>query len=223
MHGPSLPASTASPQRILEFDGLRGLAVLMVLIFHYGNNPPYGIGVLSKIFLRLLDWGEPGVDLFFVLSGCLITNILLDTKRSEHYFYFFYMRRALRILPLYYVAVMVFFWAYLPLEHAAVVKGVLPSPRGSWDATPSWEQIWYWLHLSNWRTGFGHLKTSPITHFWSLAIEEQFYFLWPFAVRATSEKTLLRIWASGSSRRRCCATCPTSPRCNSRIRRSSCG
>jgi peptidoglycan/LPS O-acetylase OafA/YrhL len=169
----------------------------MVLVFHYGNNPPYGTSVLSKIFLRLFDLGEPGVDLFFVLSGCLITRILLDTKRSEHYFSFFYMRRALRILPLYYLAVMVFFWAYLPMEHAAVVKGTLPSPRGSWDSTSSGEQIWYWLHLSNWRTAFGHLKTSPITHFWSLAIEEQFYFLWPLVVCATDYRSLLKICGLG--------------------------
>src|SRR5882762_489406 len=89
-----------SPQRIAALDGLRGIAILLVLFWH-------GIfvqGSHSRILSRLLLIGKlswSGVDLFFVLSGFLIGGILLDAKESSHYFRTFYARRALRILPLY--------------------------------------------------------------------------------------------------------------------------
>jgi peptidoglycan/LPS O-acetylase OafA/YrhL len=116
-------SAKAAPSRILELDGLRGLAILCVVVFHYYDlvQPP-SAGRLSALFWNIAGLGWAGVDLFFVLSGCLITGILLKSKDSAQYFKFFYMRRVLRILPLYYFAVLVFFWIYLPLVHAAVER-----------------------------------------------------------------------------------------------------
>jgi len=113
-----------------------------------------------------------GVDLFFVLSGFLITGILYDTKRSEHYFRQFYVRRILRIFPLYYAA-LVLFLVILPWPHN--LESVARELRG--------DAVWYWTYLYNIKvaaTGFG--PASALGHFWSLAVEEQFYLVWPIVV-----------------------------------------
>jgi peptidoglycan/LPS O-acetylase OafA/YrhL len=142
---------------IKQLDGLRGIAILFVLSFHffdYGFLHPY------------LSFGWAGVDLFFVLSGFLITGILLDTKSNKGFYKTFLIRRALRILPLYYAVLLVF--AFL-------------SPHFS---TTNWfedYQIYFWTHTSNYlflTKGF----FRPLGHFWSLAIEEQFYLLWPLII-----------------------------------------
>jgi len=140
-----------------QLDGLRGIAILFVLSFHffdYGFLHPY------------LSFGWAGVDLFFVLSGFLITGILLDTKSSKGFYRIFLIRRALRILPLYYAVLLVF---------------ALLSPH---FGTTTWfkeYQIYFWTHTSNYLflvKGF----FRPLGHFWSLAIEEQFYLLWPLFI-----------------------------------------
>ncbi|MGJ5814643.1 acyltransferase family protein [Paludibaculum fermentans] len=150
-----------STRRIPELDGVRGLAILLVLAVHFGltANPP-------EPLYSLLRLGWSGVDLFFVLSGFLITGILLDTAASPNYFRAFYARRALRIFPLYYVYIAVFF-AVLPLAHA-LNRPVPPGPA----------QGWYWLYLSNWRSALGP-DYAFLSHLWSLSIEEQFYLVWP--------------------------------------------
>lgn len=155
-----MPA-TISARRIPELDGVRGLAILLVLAVHFGltANPP-------EPLYSLLRLGWSGVDLFFVLSGFLITGILLDTRESPHYFRSFYMRRALRIFPLYYAFIAAFFFAVLPLAHA-LQRPVPPGPA----------QGWYWLYLSNWQSALGP-DYAFLSHLWSLSIEEQFYLVW---------------------------------------------
>jgi peptidoglycan/LPS O-acetylase OafA/YrhL len=120
------------------------------------------------------------VDLFFVLSGFLITGILIDSKASDRYFRDFFARRLRRIAPLYYLSIAVIFWVALPLAKQ-------PGNPASWAAISSGEQIWYWLPLANIHSVFSfHLE--PIGQFWSLAVEEQFYFVWPVVVLPVPEQ-----------------------------------
>jgi len=125
---------------IPALDGIRGLAVLMVLVFHFAKLAPRN---------PILDSGWVGVDLFFALSGFLITGILLDTRGSEFYLRNFWIRRALRIFPLYYFLLI-------------IAGGGLVS----------------WLYLNNWIRP----SNTWLGHTWSLAVEEQFYFTWPFVI-----------------------------------------
>jgi peptidoglycan/LPS O-acetylase OafA/YrhL len=151
---------------IRGIDGLRGLAILLVLMHHFGLFPP----------------GWAGVDIFFVISGFLITRILLWTKNSPHYFAHFYARRALRILPLYYFSILLFFFVVFPIE----------ARNGSLSHYGLKDFAWYLLHLSNWWIGSGHMTSSPLSHFWSLAIEEQFYFAWPLLVFVLTRRSLAK-------------------------------
>ncbi len=169
--------------RIPELDGIRGCAILLVLLFHCGTFN--GTNWQSRL-LRLgtgVSLGWSGVDLFFVLSGFLITGILLETKGCPNYFSAFYARRVLRIFPLYMTFVLVFFWIALPIAHAL----------GHGLEIKYSAQAWYWLYLSNWRVGLGLTHEDYLNHFWSLAIEEQFYLIWPFIVSILSELQLLRL------------------------------
>ncbi|MGC4050099.1 MAG: acyltransferase [Paludibaculum sp.] len=151
-----------SARRIPELDGVRGLAILLVLAVHFGLTAN-----LPEPLYSLLRLGWSGVDLFFVLSGFLITGILLETAGSPNYFRAFYARRALRIFPLYYIYIAAFFFGVLPLA-AALHRPVPPGPA----------QGWYWLYLSNWRSALGP-DYAFLSHLWSLSIEEQFYLVWP--------------------------------------------
>ncbi len=155
-------------KQIPELDGVRGIAILLVLVFHFQLMRPASIPWILGFPLTL---GWSGVDLFFVLSGFLITGILLRTRDSRNYFSSFYARRALRIFPLYLLIVFAYFVVALPLcDHCVYLR--------SSDASL---QAWYWFHLSNWRSAFGQ-DVGPLAHFWSLSIEEQFYLVWPMAV-----------------------------------------
>lgn len=150
-------------------DGLRGVAVLLVLAFHFLHIDGEG-GVAERMLLATTRAGWAGVDLFFVLSGFLITGILLDARGAAGYFRAFYARRVLRIFPLYY--------AYL-----AVLFLLLPRLLPALDVKAE-TQGWLWTYLGNVlfaREGGFH--ASPYTgHFWSLAVEEQFYLAWPLLV-----------------------------------------
>src|SRR4051812_12885006 len=103
VHSETRAPSGESLLHIQSLDGVRGLAITLVFFFHLlqSNNEPTGSGLIDFI-LKLRDTGWIGVDLFFALSGFLITGILFDTLHSKHYFRNFYIRRALRIFPLYY-------------------------------------------------------------------------------------------------------------------------
>jgi peptidoglycan/LPS O-acetylase OafA/YrhL len=155
-------------RRIPELDGVRGIAILLVLLFHFaGGTLPDG--VVRNV--TLIGWS--GVDLFFVLSGFLLTGILLDTRESPRYFRSFYARRGLRTLPIYFIFLFVTLRIALPLAHT---KGYFL------QSVDSGSEIWYWTLLSNWHSPFEPAAGGPLSHLWSLAIEEQFYLVWPLAV-----------------------------------------
>ncbi len=165
------------PKHIPELDGVRGIAILLVLVYHFGTSTkPHG--ALGEI----LGLGWIGVDLFFVLSGFLITGILLDSKGSPHYFSYFYTRRILRIFPLYYVSIFFFFDLVLPVAHRFSQLMYINMSA----------QMWYWPYLVNWYIGLGY-PVSPLSHFWSLCIEEQFYLVWPLLVFVADRRTFLRV------------------------------
>jgi peptidoglycan/LPS O-acetylase OafA/YrhL len=159
---------------IPALDGLRALAVLMVLATHFWADPP-GYAPLN----RLASFGWAGVDLFFVLSGFLITGILWRTREAPGYFRNFYARRTLRIFPLYYAVLAVVLLA-LPAV-ASLPQTVL-------------DQRWmYFAYLSNVALAVGgwQLFLTDIT--WSLAIEEQFYLMWPAVVRWLTRRRLVAV------------------------------
>jgi peptidoglycan/LPS O-acetylase OafA/YrhL len=158
---------------IPELDGVRGIAVLLVMLCHSNmiQAMPVYEGVSPRHLPGLLELGWSGVDLFFVLSGFLITGILFDTRDSKNYFSSFYARRVLRIFPLYIVYVFAYFHLVLPLAHHF----------GGWQSINNSSEPWFWFHLSNWKIAFGE-HGNWLAHFWSLSVEEQFYLFWPLVV-----------------------------------------
>lgn len=173
---------------IPALDGLRGLAILLVLIYHQtvmASNTD-----LDRAFLHVTHLGWCGVDLFFVLSGFLITGILFDTKGSDHYFRNFYARRTLRIFPLYY-AVVFFSLIVLP---AVGRMGLVPPEKIANFGRIEGNEVWYWLYLSNFSIAYeGRFLHAILDISWSLAIEEQFYLLWPTVVFFFARKALMRV------------------------------
>ncbi|MGZ3438840.1 MAG: acyltransferase family protein [Polyangia bacterium] len=155
-------------------DALRGLAILLV-IAHRAFVSPHPRALVARVVSAAMDAGWVGVQLFFVLSGSLITGILLDSRDSPGYYRSFFARRVLRIFPLYY-AVLVVAFVVVPLATGQTLTG-------------SEHQLWLWVYLSNWMEPFG-FGVAAFPHFWSLAVEEQFYALWPLVVRATSRRAL---------------------------------
>jgi peptidoglycan/LPS O-acetylase OafA/YrhL len=139
------------------------------------------------LFERSAQYGWLGVDLFFVLSGFLITGVLLKARQDRKYYQNFYARRALRIFPVYYLAV-VGALVIVPALH-------LGQGRASQGGYPWTVQIWFWLNLSNLLTAFHPLIVMPLTHFWSLAIEEQFYLVWPGCLRTFTTRGLIWLTA----------------------------
>ena len=152
-------------------DGLRGIAILLVLLVHLTpwKDPYHG---LSEFLLSVADVGWVGVDLFFALSAFLITNILIDTRGNAHYFRDFYVRRALRIAPLYYVCITI---ECLILPHIFGVP--LPSTRAALH-----QQWALWTYTANWVPDIYRGGWFSLGHMWSLSMEEQFYLLWAIAV-----------------------------------------
>jgi peptidoglycan/LPS O-acetylase OafA/YrhL len=150
-------------------DGIRGAAILLVLIYHLlWSNPVTGSPILD-LLQQIRGATYCGVNLFFALSGFLITGILLDTLDAPHYFRTFYVRRSLRIFPLYFASLL----ALLLLTHPLHL---------SWSG---WQYFYltYTANLALWRTQVPlQLGVFNISHFWSLQVEEQFYLLWPFVV-----------------------------------------
>ena len=154
-----------------ELDVLRGVAVLLVLFFH-GFGFQYDGARLSRFaryFVVATKPGWVGVNLFFVLSGFLITGILLDSQRDPHYYRRFYIRRALRILPAYYALLLIL--AIVPMT------GWFPHRQISWQFLGL-----SFVYLSNVTTLFSvPMQYGPL---WSLAVEEHFYLLWPTVIRS---------------------------------------
>jgi peptidoglycan/LPS O-acetylase OafA/YrhL len=134
---------------------------------------------------RLISLGWSGVDLFFVLSGFLITGILLESRESSTFFRTFYFRRSLRIFPLY------FFYLFVIL---VVLRGawIRLGAHDPWAATGGW---WYVSYMMNWKSGAG-IEDKFLDHLWSLAIEEQFYLVWPAIVWLTPRRKLAWVCAA---------------------------
>lgn len=156
-------------------DGLRGIAVLLVLWSHaaYFAYEMNSVGMSGAAFLyyKFSQLGISGVDLFFVLSGFLITGILIDTRNDKHNFKSFYIRRALRIFPLYYAVSFVFIIIVLCFSELNIGKIV--------------------AHLFYLQNFFGHNFDNfmVLNHTWSLAVEEQFYIFWPFVFLAVYKRS----------------------------------
>ncbi|MGE3173932.1 MAG: acyltransferase family protein [Planctomycetota bacterium] len=180
------PAPLHTQPRLLALDGVRGVAILLVLLVHAARVPegaqmPGVLSATDYIASNVLAYGWAGVDLFFVLSGYLITGILLRQRDDPHYFRNFYARRVLRIFPLYYAVVLVRLFVVPGMEHP------------TWEAVACltfWSNLWYGSLP-------GDAASDPVLGVtWSLAIEEQFYLLWPLLVYVTSRRVLASIcWA----------------------------
>lgn len=158
---------------VRALDGIRGLAILLVMVHHFTfveKSPP-----LDAAIRAASKMGWTGVDLFFVLSGFLITSILLKNKGTARYYAAFYGRRLLRIFPLYYLVL-------------AVTLCLLPYVVDL--GTVGDNSIWFWLHLSNIQIAFDGFQHKSLDIAWSLSIEEQFYLVWPVVVSAVSRRNL---------------------------------
>ena len=173
--GASREVPHAPAKRIPELDGVRGLAIAFVLIYHYVRLNIPGNALYYSFLPTHLMWS--GVDLFFVLSGLLIGGILLDHRESRGYYSVFYARRIHRIFPLYYLML------------ALLVAGVWAYPHSPLflRSMPLWVFPLYAQNLLGDFTRAG--VWMGVT--WSLAVEEQFYLLFPFMVRLLSRKALL--------------------------------
>ncbi|MGH9703603.1 MAG: acyltransferase family protein [Candidatus Acidiferrales bacterium] len=180
-------------RRIVEIDGLRGLAIFLVLIWHYfyfgpdPNHHPAGlIRNLYVHFERSIALGYTGVDLFFVLSGFLIGGILLDNQKSSSYFRTFYVRRFFRIIPIYYA------WIFGYILLMWIAGPLLDSRIRGTAGSISWPQMGAtFLFIQN----LGFVRYAGLASFWfvitwSLAVEEQFYLVSPLAIRLLSRRVL---------------------------------
>jgi peptidoglycan/LPS O-acetylase OafA/YrhL len=150
---------------IRSLDGIRALAVALVMLFHF----------------QLFDAGWIGVQIFFVLSGFLITRILLHEKNQSLDFYLkrFYWRRAVRIFPLYFTYLLLVSLVFLFVSMPESTTSMLP---------------YLWTYTFNFTRISADWAHSPLfTHFWSLSVEEQFYLVWPLLVFVLSEKWLKRV------------------------------
>lgn len=175
--------------RIPALDGVRGVAILLVLVMH-----SYGLGISAGaegFFWSAAQGGWAGVDLFFVLSGYLITGILLRTRGGSGYYKTFYARRCLRIFPAYYLFLLVLLLSPWLIE----------SLRGEGYELFVQQQPWLWTYttnvkmaLSNHVFDFGAFRPGTsifsTAHFWSLAVEEQFYLCWPLIVSIAGPRRL---------------------------------
>jgi peptidoglycan/LPS O-acetylase OafA/YrhL len=164
-------------RHIPQLDAVRGLAILLVVAHNTSEKYP------SLHFQYLFGNGWMGVDLFFVLSGFLITGILVDTKHSEGYFKNFYVRRCLRIWPLYY-SLIFFMFVVVPFLRPSDAHTVFER------SSPWWA---YPLFLQNFLIPNPTNAAGPLGVTWSLAIEEQFYLVWPWVVRYCSHAQVRRI------------------------------
>jgi peptidoglycan/LPS O-acetylase OafA/YrhL len=164
-------------KKIPQLDAVRGFAVLLVLVHNTDQHPSHLSHLIS-------DNGWMGVDLFFVLSGFLITGILLDTKQSDGYFSNFYARRCLRIWPMYY-SVLLFMFVIVPFVRPSEAHAVFEARSSPWWAFP--------IFLQNFLVPIPAMATGPLGVTWSLAVEEQFYLVWPLVVRFCTESQLRKI------------------------------
>jgi peptidoglycan/LPS O-acetylase OafA/YrhL len=180
------PAADASappvrlPAHLPQLDGVRGVAIFVVAV-HMLSLLATPLDWLGRVCTSLFSYGWMGVQLFFALSGFLITGILLEARGSSNYLSGFYARRFLRIFPLYYGTLFVAF---------VVLPAVGYLPKEIAHDRP--HQLWLWAYVSNWAVGTP-ASSQALHHFWSLSVEEQFYLLWPFALMRTGPRACLRL------------------------------
>jgi peptidoglycan/LPS O-acetylase OafA/YrhL len=168
-HGSSAAFPT---NRVADLDGIRAIAIWMVMLMHVYYAFPNSPGALSFVptpLMLILGHGWFGVDLFFLLSGFLITGILLGSKSHPHYFRNFYVRRVLRIMPLYFAVILVWSFFYRGYGRYFLLS------------TAFCANLAGLLHI--------HSSQGPGT-LWSLAVEEHFYLLWPLVVLLLSGRGL---------------------------------
>ena len=177
------PVARTPPENLIrpvmpELDSLRGVAILLVLFFHGFDSPGIvwsRLTVPGRLFFTACLGGWTGVYLFFVLSGFLITGILLDSKPKPQYYRRFYIRRALRILPAFYLLLLL----------------LIVLPRTGWLAhrRVGWPFVALsFLYLANVTNLFG--VPGQYGALWSLAVEEHFYLVWPAVVRRLSRRAI---------------------------------
>jgi len=165
---------------------LRGLAIFLVILYHYIGYPPHGTShsLLSRM-ATILGQGAVGVDLFFVLSGFLIGGILLNTRESPRYYKTFYLRRFHRIIPLYYAWILLFGLLWLVARQWGGSAGA-----DFRTVTPYWA---YFLFIQNYIFGSTAVQAYWLIPTWSLCVEEQFYLLAPPLVRILSRGSLSKL------------------------------
>lgn len=165
-------------------DGLRGVAILLVLLHHFRiphDRESFG----SSVYINLRDVGWVGVDLFFVLSGFLIGSILIKSYGKKSWIRTFVLRRALRVLPLYFFVIFVCF----------NIVTLVPMASLDWLRALAQDQWWYWLHLANFRkimTVYDPSVASVgwFSTYWSLSIEEHFYLIWPLVLAVVGPRRI---------------------------------
>lgn len=151
-----------SAERNVPLDGIRGIAILLAVAYHAWQDVP-ALTTLDRAVGATVSFFWTGVDLFFVLSGFLITRILYKSRNSPRYFRSFYARRMLRTWPLYYFALILVLGVPAFFAHRLVEESA----------------FWFLFHSSNFLTFFFGYPRRIVAHFWSLAIEEQYYLVWP--------------------------------------------
>ncbi len=174
--------------RSVALDGIRGIAILSVVIYHATMTLGHDFAPIQAL-LSIGHTAWLGVEVFFALSGFLITRILLNSRHApaREYFGTFYYRRALRIFPLYF-GVLAVIW---------LVSTAWPSFNAKGAVRFLDEQWWFWLHAANMaREYYGaHLPALEfgrfeLSHFWTLAVEEHFYLFWPLLVFTLSVRRI---------------------------------
>lgn len=168
---------SASGRRLPELDGVRGVAIMLVLLWHYVQNQlVVEVGSPLAYLKQSLGFAWSGVDLFFVLSGFLITGILIDNRKKSNFFKVFYIRRVCRIFPLYYLYFLIFLcMIFLGAGEIPFLSEVLQQ-----TSVPIWS---YATYTQNIFMGIGNTAgTGWLAVTWSLAIEEQFYLALPLLV-----------------------------------------
>ena len=179
--------------RMPTLDGLRGIAILLVMAFHFwlfGTST--GTTLWEQVYSSVARMGWVGVDLFFVLSGFLITGILYDSRGDSHLLpRLLYARRTVRIFPLYYASLAIFF-GLIPLLLTLLHRRGFADLQNSATA-----KLFAWTYLLNWYEGLKGFSviSASLEHFWSLSIEEQFYLAWPLLVLTLARRRLMALCA----------------------------
>jgi peptidoglycan/LPS O-acetylase OafA/YrhL len=191
---PGVGGVQSEDRRIPELDGLRGLAIFLVIICHYlagASHPP--LGFVADHLITILDLGWSGVDLFFVLSGFLIGGILLDSRNSPNYFRTFYLRRVHRILPVYYSWILLYV-ALVSICAYSSLRPVIMTPPGIALAAQDLGIVpKYILFTQNIFYSPRPFEWQWFVVTWSLAVEEQFYLVAPPLIRWVSQRILVVI------------------------------